>query len=250
VTSSPPSSAQRTRWLARAVATAVLVVGSGLATAPAAQADEFYYSYGTWNGKKIYLSPARHSDSGSRGECSGKSENDMAYSTARNGVNGDWYGDYDSDYYDPNGGGRNLRARNYQIRIGTGTIYSAVDNSNAWGSDLHIPIHSNASGSGTCGGSYGGTVTIYKSSAGQAFAGQLRYTHEASSPGTNDLTCYVGSSCTQASCLYELCSTTAVAGYLEADYHDWSGATGWLDAGYSWSWRIGWAVDRYLGYPR
>src|SRR5918995_1839097 len=44
-----------------------------------ARADYIYQPYGTWNGKKIYLSPARHSDAGGRGECQGMNENHMAF---------------------------------------------------------------------------------------------------------------------------------------------------------------------------
>ena len=216
-----------------------------------ASADEFYYSYGAWNGKKVYLSPARHSDAGGRGECGGNNENAMAFTTARAATNGDHYGDYTQDYSSPTGAGRNLRARGYQVRIGTGTINTAITNSNAWGTHIHIPIHSNAR-TESCTNtvlSPHGTVVISASAAGASLSTQMRYAHEASSPGTGDQTCTDTSGCTSIT-LAELRQTTAVASYLEADFHSWNTGVNWVRSGHRWGWRISWGVDRYLGYPR
>jgi hypothetical protein len=232
-------------WMILVVVAALCYVSSG-----DTQADTIYNPYGTWNGFKIYLSPARHSDTGSRGECGGNSENAMAATAANNATNGNYY----NDLYDPSSVYRNLRARGYQVRIGDGTLRSAIDNSNAWGANLHIPMHSNADVTGQCtrtDASRFGTVTIYRytSSNGQVFAGILRDKVGASSPGTRDYACKnPGDPCTTID-LGELRETNAVAGYLESDFHTWNTGVNWLKQP-SWPWRIGWAVDAHLGYPR
>lgn len=103
-----------------------------------------------WNGHRIYLSPARHTDAGSRGECQLKNENTMAYGVASVAGNS-------------SAGG--LTSRGYKVRIGTGTYQSAVSNSNAWGANAHVVLHSNSgAGSGTCAsrsGSSRGTHVMY-----------------------------------------------------------------------------------------
>jgi hypothetical protein len=48
---------------------------------------------------------------------------------------------------------------------------------------------------------------------------------------------------------YELTSTNAAAAYLESGFHTFQLDVDWLEDYSSWSWRVGWAVDRYLGYP-
>lgn len=212
--------------------------------------DLIYNPYGTWNGYKVYLSPARHSDTGSRGECGGNSENTMAYNAALNATNGEYY----NDVPDTSSVYRNLRARGYQVRIGRGTVRSAIDNSNAWGANLHIPMHSNADFTGQCSrtdASRFGTVVIYwhTSSGGPSLAASIRDIVGASSPGTNDFTCFnPGHPCTTIN-LGELRETSAVAAYIESDFHTWNTGVNWLNQP-SWPWRIGWAIDSYLGYPR
>lgn len=215
-----------------------------------AQADEIYEPYGTWNGYKVYLSPARHSDAGSRGECGGNNENTMAYNTTWHAANGSYF----DDVYNTTSQYRNLRSRGYRVRIGNGTLQSAIDNSNAWGASLHIPVHSNASGNTNCSttssGSFG-TVVIYRSGStrGQSLATQLRDTVGVSSPGTSDYICYnPGHPCTTID-LGELRLTNAPAAYQESDFHNWNTGINWLKSNH-WRWRMGWAVDVHLGYPR
>lgn len=231
----------------------ILVAAALSVPAPAQAASDLIYApYGRWNGKKIYLSPARHSDTGSRGECRGRSENHMAYKTAWHATNGSYYGDRKQ----PDSPWRNLRARGYVVRIGRGTVSSAVQRSNAWAADLHIPIHSNADVAGRCGrtdASRFGTVVIYKSygnTAGQGLSAILNGRIGPVSPGERDYICHVSSSCTRFSCLAELCQTRARAAYVEAEFHTWNRGMYWLDSGYWWAWRFGWGVDRFLGYPR
>ena len=80
-----------------------------------ALADEYYYP-SVSNGKRIYMSPARHTDSGSRGECNGVGENDMAYWNSRDASTGS---------------SASLTGRGYNVRLGTTTYQEAVNNSNA-----------------------------------------------------------------------------------------------------------------------
>lgn len=237
----------RRAWI---VAAAGLALLSAAGLAEAQTTDLIYEPYGTWNNYRIYLSPARHTNSGSRGECGTTGENDLGYYVAWDATNGEYF----NDVYSPTSGSRNLRARGYRVRIGRGTLQSAIDNSNAWGADLHIPIHSNADVSGQCSrttASRFGTVVIYysTSSGGQALATQLRNTVGPSSPGTNDMTCYnPGHPCTTID-LGELRLTSAVAAYLETEFHTWTTGYNWIYNSPVWAWRIGWGVDEYLNYP-
>ncbi len=211
--------------------------------------DEIYAAYAPVNLYRVYLSPARHTDSGLRGECSGLDENTMAYWVAYDATTGDYYNDVPNTTSD----GRNLTARGYEVRIGTGTLQSAIDNSNAWGADLHIPLHSN-SGPGGCASTNAsafGTNVIYRSgsTSGQALADQLRWSVGPASPGTNDYICLnPGDPCTIID-LGELRNTNAVAAYMESEFHSWTIGVNWLWSDYSWRWRIGVGVDQYLGYP-
>ena len=221
-----------------------------------AASDLVYDSLSTWNGKKIYLSPATHSDAGSRGECQGASgmgtlnENTAAFRFAYYAASGDYIGSsISTSAY------RNLRRRGYKVRIGRGTVSSAIENSNAWGATVHIPIHSNArpENCSDSTNSLHGTHVIYKSfgsTGGEGLALQMKDTIGAASPGTNDLTCHNSSNCTAYNCLGELCNTVAKAAYLEREFHTWNLGAQWMKTDEYNSWRLGWAVDRFLGYPR
>ena len=221
-----------------------------------AASDLIYDPLSAWNGKKVYLSPARHSDAGSRGECQGSAgmgtldENTAAYRFAYYAASGTYIGSsLSSSQY------RNLRWRGYKVRIGRGTVSSAIQNSNAWGATVHIPIHSNARSESCANDSASshGTHVIYKSygsSGGEGLAEQLRYTVGGASPGTNDLICHNSSGCTAISCLGELCNTYAKAAYLEREFHSWNRGAKWMVTDQYNSWRLGWAVDLFLGYPR
>ncbi|WP_009633725.1 N-acetylmuramoyl-L-alanine amidase [Synechocystis sp. PCC 7509] len=229
--------------------TATLIATMFYIYADSAKADLNYEQYGNWNGYKVYLSPARHSNAGGRGECKGKNENTMAFNVALRATSGSYYNGQ------PNrtASGRNLRARGYKVRIGNGTLRSAIANSNAWGADLHIPIHSNADIAEQCNRTSAnsfGTLTIHynNSSRGLAFANKLRELIGSSSPGTRDTTCKnPGHPCTAIN-LGELRETNAVAAYVEAEYHTWNRGVSWLENP-SWPWRIGYAVDSFLNYP-
>lgn len=183
-----------------------------------ALADYLYEPDGVpWNGKKIYLSPARHDDTGGRDECQSASENELAFFAAYDAANGTFY----NDQYDPDNPYSNLRKRAYKVQISTGTISSAIANSNVWGATRHIANHSNArseSCSSTNAAAHG-TVGIYRSGStlGQDLTEKLKQTIGVDpgrrSPGTNDYTCFnPGHPCTTID-LGELRDTNAPAAY-------------------------------------
>jgi len=203
------------------------------------------------------LKSAVHSNGVGRGGCRGAkrkggfNENSAAFRFAYYAASGPFIGRARTT-----NGLRNLRTRGYKVRIGRGTVSSAIRNSNAWGATVHIPIHSNAHKRGDCGSNNAsrfGTHVIYKSygnSGGQGLAGHLKTTIGGASPGTNDLTCHNSSSCTSFNCLGELCSTRAKAAYLEREFHTWNKGAKWMKTDQFNTWRLAWAVDRFLGYPR
>lgn len=198
------------------------VVGSSVlstAWAPPVAADLSYNPYpGPWNGKKIYLSPARHKDAGGRGECNGNNENNIAFGIALNAVT----------YLTSSG-------YNYQVHVGNGTLQSAISNSNAWGSNAHLPLHSNArnevGGCANTTASVHGTNTIYRAGVGtsQLMAQKLLDNLGPQTPGTNDFICYnPGQPCTTIN-LGELGSVSApYRAYSEVEYHTWTTGTNWL----------------------
>lgn len=195
-------------------------------------ADEFYTNPPSWNGKKIYLSPAHHWSGPNQG-CGSYVEDDNMLLVARQA------GILD------NGG--SLWDRGYKVRVGRGDPDDNTERSNSWGSNRHIPLHSNAHSMSTgCGFSTGGTQVFYSpgSSNGQNLANKLENKVGPSSPGSGSLE-YVASN----TGLYELNQTTMPAAYLEAEFHDWVTGKNWLKDYSSWGWRIGWAVDVHLGYP-
>lgn len=213
-----------------------------IAAAPSS-AQDLIYNPAVSNGKRIYLSPARHSDTGGRGECLGLSENDIAYWNSRLAA----YGNFSSQNV------KNLNERGYTVRIGTSTVQGAINNSNAWGAHAHIPLHSNTPSTScatTAAGSHG-TLVIYRtgSTNGQRLATMLNKWLGGGSPGTRDTTCYnPNHPCTRID-LGELRDTAAPAAYLEAEYHTWDTGANWLWTE-PWSWRIAAGVDEHFGYPR
>lgn len=215
-------------------------LAAALAGGPAPAAADVNYSPSNWNGHHVYLSPARHSSAGSRGECNNNNENHMAHASAVEAAVGLGHG---------------LVDRGYKVQIGTGTVSSAIANSNAWDAHAHIPIHSNAAVDFDCADtdpSRHGTVVIYAngSSSGQRLAGILEAAIDGYSPGTRDYTCMnPGDPCTSFNRLGELHSTNAPSAYLEAEFHTWKTGTDWLTDN-NWQWLMGYTVDQFYGYPR
>lgn len=98
-------------------------------------------------------------------------------------------------------------------------IYTSIKESNAWSSDLHIPIHTNAFNGQTLGGTL---VMIYSNAAENKKAGSAILNAVAPiSPGP-DYSLRVNSS------LAELNSTKAVAVYLEVEFHDNETGANWI----------------------
>lgn len=226
------------RSILRGAAAAVLAAaGWG---GPAKAQDLLYDPTVTWNTYRIYLSPARHTDAGGRGECGGNNENNMAYDVAWTATTGD--------------PGYDLRSRGFKVRIGRGTISTAISNSNAWAAHIHVPLHSNArttTCTNTTASSFGTNVIYYSSSTnGQALANRINYWVGYESPGTNDYICpNPGHPCTTIN-LGELSQTSAVAAYSETEFHVWNTGVNWLTNELPWAWYLAVAIDEHLGYPR
>lgn len=214
---------------------------------PLSAADLTLNPWNKYNGVKVYLSPARHSDAGGRGECESLQgdENTAALRAAIYAARG-----YSSEK-------RGLLSRGYKVRIGRGTVATAIAHSNAWGADIHIPIHSNARTENCSSNdtSKHGAVAIYKSygeKGGQGLADQLIRIYKYVTPGTQDFSCHNSSSCTAFNCLGELCRTKAKAAYLEREFHTWNSGANFMSktGDKQYSWRIAVAIERFLGYPR
>ena len=92
-----------------------------------------------------------------------------------------------------------------------------VSDSNAWGAELHVPIHTNAGGgAGTVVFVHGGTAAQMK------YAAPIYEEVQAISPGTTDYGVRVNSG------LYELGYTTATAVYVECEFHDRADLAMWI----------------------
>ena len=94
---------------------------------------------------------------------------------------------------------------------------TSIAESNAWGADLHIPIHTNA------GGGAGTVVFVYEQSEENLKPARAIYQEvQAVTPGQ---TLYGVRTLSQ---LAELNSTNAIAVYLEVDFHDNREIAKWL----------------------
>ena len=93
----------------------------------------------------------------------------------------------------------------------------SVAESNAWGADLHFPIHTNA------GGGAGTVVFVHGGTAKQMqYAKPIYDEVQAASPGMTDYGVRVNSG------LYELGYTTATAVYVECEFHDRADLAAWI----------------------
>ena len=96
---------------------------------------------------------------------------------------------------------------------------TSIKESNNWGADLHIPIHTNAFNGQTLGGTL---VMIYSNAAENKKAGEAILNAVAPiSPGS-DYSLRVNSG------LAELNSTKAIAVYLEVEFHDEKTGANWI----------------------
>jgi N-acetylmuramoyl-L-alanine amidase len=99
----------------------------------------------------------------------------------------------------------------FDSKVGlTGTMYTRVAESNAWGSDLHMPLHTNG---------YNGTVAglrilVYKKGGeAEQIAKAIMDTLAPITPGKSDgISEYPG--------LYEIKNSNAICVYIEVGFHD------------------------------
>jgi len=137
-----------------------------------------------------------------------------------------------------------LVGRGYRVHVGRGDPDDNIDSSNTWEADRHIPMHSNATSEGECGGSGRGTRVFYTpgSAQGEELAMYLKEKVDDASPGSPD-------SYTSSTAYDEMLYPNAKVAYLEAEFHNWTTGKNWLVDYEEWSWRIGYAVDLHLNYP-
>jgi hypothetical protein len=196
-----------------------------------------------WNGHLVYLSPATHGlPNGGQGECLNGNEDWLNFDIGWSAAHHQW----------------GLLWRGYDVVLGANmTNQQKINDSNAMGATIHIPLHSNAHASNQvdCGNTNAarfGTVVIYRdgSAASRDLATRLR-THVGDvSPGTNDYICQnPGHPCTSVTWLGELHNVRATPAYLESEFHTWNTGVLWLDRGFEWAWRIAYAVDEHLNFP-
>lgn len=226
------------RFTAFALSTLALGVISIVMASPAS-ADSIY-NPAVWNNRIIYLSRACHDgNDGVPGGacipntgCNNFNENAQSNTTSLAAANG-------------RGPGDNLVERGYKVHVGTGTAGQNIASSNAARATLHIPLHTNSGAQLNCSSTTAanhGTWGMFASANGQNCASSLVNRVGQASPGTNDIT-------QRRNDLGELTRTTAIGCYLEAEFHSWSTGVTWIRDEINWTWRIGWAVDSYLGYP-
>lgn len=206
-----------------------ILLGVTVPVAPVS-ADTIYMPT-QWNGRKVYLSPS--SQTANVG-CDGYNESTGARVIASRA----------KDY---------LYGRGYAVRIGSGTSSQNIASSNAWGSNIHVPVHSNA-GTSDCTAPFnatnGGTWTMYEpgNTASSNLAQRILDAMRGYSPGTTDLkgTDVELSGMT----LGELRQTNITSGYVEAAFHTYRPDVDWLRNASSVGGRIGVGIDNYFGNPR
>lgn len=100
---------------------------------------------------------------------------------------------------------------------------TSIAESNTWGADLHIPIHTNAAPEGHTGECGGTVVFVYNSLDGNMkLATPVYKAVQAVSPGKTDY------GVRENPVLAELNSTNATAVYIEVDFHDNKQIAKWL----------------------
>lgn len=93
----------------------------------------------------------------------------------------------------------------------------SINESNSWGADLHMPIHTNA------GGGSGTMCMVYsKASENMKYANPIYKAVQAVTPGKTEY------GVREYPDLSELCNTNAIAVYTEVDFHDNPTIAKWL----------------------
>lgn len=221
----------------------LLAVSATASPVSIVSSHDYLQPYGSWNGKKIFLSSPRHGNSGSRGEC-----RNPGYEENVNGRRFNWYaanGDFYGEQYDPDSVGRNLRARGYKVVVGAnardGNYKGNYNRSRNYGSDVHIVSHTNASAG--CRSSAQYLLTMYRGPRDENIAREIGTTLNGVTPG--DLSVRY-----EPQHLELQVNATRGDAYVELSFHDNRTGQDWL---YSKStvraWRYGWSVDRHMDYP-
>lgn len=110
-----------------------------------------------------------------------------------------------------------LKRNGYTVKVGAdGTTYQKrTADSNAWGADLHMPIHSNA------GGGDGTVVFAHPASVNNKYVKAVYEAVAAVSPGKDD-------GIRGTSGLYEINQSKCPCVYVEVEFHDNSTLAKWI----------------------
>ena len=112
-----------------------------------------------------------------------------------------------------------LKRCGFEVKNGnSGTMYTRVAESDAWGADLHVPIHTNA-----YNGNVSGTRIFCFNTTGEGYkAAQAVFKALAPvTPGTSE-------SVTANPSLYEVNEAAAPTVYVEAEFHDVAACAKWI----------------------
>lgn len=113
-----------------------------------------------------------------------------------------------------------LKRNGYNVKVGNdGTTYQQrVADSNAWGADVHVPIHTNAGGGG------GTIVFAYPSSVKNKYVQEVYKSVAAISPGRNGKDYGVQ----EHKGLYEINQSNCTCVYVECEFHDDKTLAEWI----------------------
>lgn len=114
-----------------------------------------------------------------------------------------------------------LELNGYTVKVGDnskeGSYVTRATESNNWGADLHVPIHTNA------GGGVGTLMLAYPSSVNDKYVVNI-YNEVANLTPTKDRGVQSRSN------LYEINSTNCVCAYIEVEFHDNTTTENWIDS--------------------
>lgn len=258
-TTSPP---RRNRWqitritILVALFTVILTGTTSASHTTITSNDISFNNFGTFNGYRIYLSSPRHRDSRSRGEC-GWEENINGRHLGYYAATGNYY----NGQYQPTNSLRNLRSRGYKVVVSANArddnYAQNINRSDNYGADIHLVTHTNATGSG-CPEDPQYYLAMWRDGSpatgkvlAQTFASKVGPTVPGADNSGTDVH-YSGRA------LSELVNPDAAYRvYTEAFFHTNENAVdNWMEQGGGvgkgvkhGSWRYGWAIDVYLGYP-
>lgn len=113
---------------------------------------------------------------------------------------------------------RILSKNDFDVMVGDSTMFAKVEESNKWGADIHVAIHTNA-----YDGKVSGTrifCSSLTSEAGNAAKSVFEFLNSIT-PGTS-------SSVTVRNNLYEIVKTNAYCVYIEVEFHDSVETANWI----------------------